>query len=113
MNAVGRRRRTKRLDVGPWSRAVNEPDADNEFVDPEVTVQTPADPYRVEGIADDREEFEMALGTARSRVVVTFFARGAFGSPGTEAPVHWKITEVLVRRPGGWKIVHIHVSGAS
>jgi hypothetical protein len=36
------------------------------YIDPEVTVITPSNPYRVEGIHDDREEFENSLHTGVS-----------------------------------------------
>lgn len=98
------------------------------FVDDGITLFTPSNPYRVEGIEDDREEFEWSLETGRSRVglwqgmqphvqrfgdvaVVSSFVRGAFGPAGDETLAYWKITDVLVKRPEGWKVVHIHVSG--
>lgn len=38
------------------------------LIDEEITVLTPSNPYRVEGIEDDREEFEWGLETGRNRV---------------------------------------------
>jgi len=95
------------------------------FIDEDITVLTPANPYRVEGIPDDREEFEWGIRTGKSRVgyfqemqprvqiygdvaVVTYFSRGSYGPEETVA--YLKETDVLVRRGDGWRIVHIHVS---
>jgi ketosteroid isomerase-like protein len=97
------------------------------YIDPEITVITPSNPYRVEGIHDDREEFEYSLRTGSGRVgyfqemqpkvqlfgdtaVVTFFSRGSYGPPGQQKVSYYKETDVLTKRSGAWKIVHIHVS---
>ena len=118
------------LDViETWNRAfaANDPDRYFTLIDEEITVLTPANPYRVEGIPDDREEFEWGIRTGRSRVgyfqemqrhvqrygdvaIVTYFSRGSYGRE--EAVAYLKETDVLVRREDGWKIVHIHVSGS-
>ena len=108
--------------------AANDPERYFRFVDPEIVVLTPSSPYRVEGRADDREEFEWGLRTGRSRVgyfqelqplvrlhgdvaVVTYYSRGSYGPD--EAVAYLKETDVLVRRGDGCKIVHIHVSSTS
>jgi ketosteroid isomerase-like protein len=105
--------------------AANDPDTYFTFIDEDITVLTPANPYRVEGIPDDREEFEWGIRTGKSRVgyfqemqprvqiygdaaVVTYFSRGSYGPDETVA--YLKETDVLVRRGDGWRIVHIHVS---
>jgi ketosteroid isomerase-like protein len=97
------------------------------YVDPEITVITPTNPYRVEGITDDRDEFEYGLKTGASRVgyfqemqpkvqllgnaaVVTYYSRGSYGPEGQQKVCYYKETDVLVRKTDGWKIVHIHVS---
>lgn len=97
------------------------------YIDPEITVITPSNPYRVEGITDDRAEFEYGLKTGVSRVgyfqemqpkvqlfgnlaVVTYYSRGSYGPEAQEKVSYYKETDVLVRRTDGWKIVHIHVS---
>ena len=107
--------------------AANDPDRYFTLIDEEITVLTPANPYRVEGIPDDREEFEWGIRTGRSRVgyfqemqrhvqrygdvaIVTYFSRGSYGRE--EAVAYLKETDVLVRREDGWKIVHIHVSAS-
>jgi ketosteroid isomerase-like protein len=107
--------------------ADNDPDRYFTFIDEEITVLTPSNPYRVEGIPDDREEFEWGIRTGKSRVgyfqemqprvqiygdvaVVTYFSRGSYGPEGGEVVAYLKETDVLVRREDGWKIVHIHVS---
>src|SRR6185503_491477 len=97
------------------------------FVDEEIVVLTPSNPYRVDGRELDREEFERSLESGRTHIgwfqmlqpvvqmlgdaaVVTYFSRGSYGR-GEQARVHHlKESDVLVRRAGGWKIVHIHVS---
>ncbi|MGH7542973.1 MAG: YybH family protein [Gemmatimonadota bacterium] len=118
------------LDViETWNQAfaANDPDRYFTFIDEDITVLTPSNPYRVEGIPDDREEFEWGIRTGRSRVgyfqemqrhlqrygdvaVVTYFSRGSYGPDGKEVVAYLKETDVLVRREDGWKIVHIHVS---
>lgn len=107
--------------------ADNDPDRYFTFIDEDITVLTPSNPYRVEGIPDDREEFEWGIRTGKSRVgyfqelqphvqlygdtaVVTYFSRGSYGPEGGETVAYLKETDVLVRREDGWKIVHIHVS---
>src|SRR5215467_2355266 len=97
------------------------------YIDEEITVLTPSNPYRVEGIADDREEFEWGLRAGTGTVtyfqelqpvvrvsgdmaLVTYFSRGSYGSEGAGKVLYFKETDVLIRRPGGWKIIHIHVS---
>lgn len=108
--------------------AANDPDRYFAFVDREIVVLTPSNPYRVEGITDDREEFEWGLRTRRNRVgyfqelqpsvrvfgdvaVVTYYSRGSYGPE--ESVAYLKETDVLVRRAGEWKVVHIHVSDTS
>lgn len=99
------------------------------YIDPGITVITPANPYRVEGVADDREEFEFSLRSGVSRVghfqemqpkvqlfgstaVVTYFSRGSYGPEGKEKVAYYKETDVLTKRANGWKIVHIHLSAS-
>jgi ketosteroid isomerase-like protein len=99
------------------------------FVADDITVLTPSNPYRVEGLAADREEFEFSLRAGTTRIgyfqemqphvqvygdtaVVTYFSRGSYGA-GERAQTHYlKETDVLTRRSEGWKIVHIHVSAS-
>jgi len=107
--------------------SANDPDRYFTFIDEDITVLTPSNPYRVEGIPDDREEFEWGIRTGGSRVgyfqemqplvrlygdvaVVTYFSRGSYGPEGDEVVAYLKETDVLVRREDGWRIVHIHVS---
>jgi ketosteroid isomerase-like protein len=100
------------------------------FVADDITVLTPSNPYRVEGLAADREEFEFSLRAGTTRIgyfqqmqthvqlygdsaIVTYFSRGSYGV-GERAKTHYfKETDVLTRRKEGWKIVHIHVSAAN
>jgi ketosteroid isomerase-like protein len=101
------------------------------FIDEEITVLTPANPYRVEGIADDREEFEWGLRAGTGRVgyfqelqpvvrvsgemaLVTYYSRGSYGgaNEGSGKTLYLKETDVLIRRQDGWKILHIHVSAS-
>jgi ketosteroid isomerase-like protein len=107
--------------------ATNDIDAYFSHVDPNVTVFTPLNPYRVEGIRNDREEFEYSLHSGATRVglwqamqpkvqlfensaVVSFFVRGSIGPEGQVKTYYWKISDVLIKRGTGWKVVHIHVS---
>jgi ketosteroid isomerase-like protein len=107
--------------------AANDSDTYFTFIDNDISVLTPSNPYRVEGIVDDREEFEFGLREGYSRVgyfqelqpkvcvygdiaVVTYFSRGSYGVEGKVRVIYLKETDVLVKRVSGWKIVHIHVS---
>ncbi|NWF70646.1 MAG: nuclear transport factor 2 family protein [Chloroflexi bacterium] len=97
------------------------------YIDEAISVITPSNPYRIEGLADDREEFEFGLREGYSRVgyfqelqpevrvygdtaVVTYYSRGSYGPEGRARPAYLKETDVLMRKAGQWKIVHIHVS---
>ncbi len=111
-----------------WNRAFAENDVERyfEFIDQNITVLTPGNPYRVEGIIDDRNEFEFGLSTGRSQVgffqmmqplirvfgdmaIVTYFSRGYYGSDNGNI-LYFKETDVLAVQDGNWKIVHIHLS---
>jgi ketosteroid isomerase-like protein len=100
------------------------------YIDSGVTVITPSNPYRVEGIQDDREEFEYGLKKGTGRVgyfqefqpkvqlfgeiaVVTYYTRGSYGPEGQEKIRYYKETDVLCKKDGKWKVVHIHVSTTS
>jgi ketosteroid isomerase-like protein len=116
--------------IEAWNRAFARNDAAAYFpyIDDGISVLTPSSPYRVDGVGDDREEFEYALRLGTGRVgyfqelqprvqrygdvaVVTYHSRGSYGPEGKERTLYLKETDVLVKRPSGWKIVHIHVSG--
>lgn len=105
----------------------NDPEKYFSYIDDQITVITPSTPYRVEGIKDDREEFEYGIRSGAARVgyfqemqplvrlygdvaVVTYFSRGSYGPVGQAKTLYYKETDVLVRKSGTWKIVHIHVS---
>lgn len=105
----------------------NDPDKYFTYIDDQITVITPSNPYRVEGIKDDREEFEYGIRSGAARVgyfqemqpkvqlygdvaVVTYFSRGSYGPEGQAKTFYYKETDVLARKDGSWKIVHIHVS---
>jgi ketosteroid isomerase-like protein len=105
----------------------NDPEKYFSYIDDQITVITPSNPYRVEGIKDDREEFEFGIRSGAARVgyfqemqpvvqlyddvaVVTYFSRGSYGPEGQAKTLYYKETDVLVRKSGTWKIVHIHVS---
>ena len=107
--------------------ADNDPARYFEFMAEELTVLTPGNPYRVEGLPADRAEFEYSLRAGYSHVdffqalqpslqvygdaaVVTYFSRGRYGPEGQARLAYYKETDVLVKRAGVWKIVHIHVS---
>lgn len=97
------------------------------FIDKDVIVLTPSNPYRVEGGADDRAEFGFGLERGYSRVgyfeeiapivrvygdvaVATYFNRGYYGPESGGQMAYLKETNVLRRVDGRWLIVHIHVS---
>jgi ketosteroid isomerase-like protein len=115
--------------VVAFNRAFAENDPERYFalLDDGVSVITPGSPYRVEGLAADREGFEFALREGHGQVgyfqalqpsvqvlgeaaVVTYYSRGSYGPEGKGRMLYLKETDVLARREGGWKIVHIHVS---
>jgi len=108
--------------------ASNDPQTYFTFIDNNITVFTPTNPYRVEGISPDREEFEFSLKKGLSKVgyfqqlqtrvqllgdvaVVTYYSRGSYGP--NEVVAYYKETDILVKRDRGWKIIHIHVSKTS
>jgi uncharacterized protein (TIGR02246 family) len=110
--------------------AANDPDRYFTFLDDNLVVIIPSSPYRIEGLKDDREEFEHSLRAGATRVgyfqelqplvqvfgdaaVVTYYSRGAYGPEGDAKTAYLKETDVLVKRDGRWKIVHIHVSKSS
>ncbi len=115
--------------VGAFNRAFADNDADRyfSFVDRDITVITPSNPYRVDGIQADRAEFEAGLRSGSTRVhffqelepkvrlfgdaaVVTYYSRGSYGPAGSARTAYLKETDVLARRDGSWKVVHVHVS---
>jgi ketosteroid isomerase-like protein len=110
--------------------AGNNPDEYFRHVDDDIVVLTPGNPYRVEGLVADREEFEFGLQRGYSRVgyfqelqpmvkvfgdvaVVTYFSRGSYGPEDRARTLYLKETDVLIRRPEGWKIIHVHVSSTT
>lgn len=109
--------------------ANDNPDEYFQYIDDHITVLTPGNPYRVEGLEADREEFEFGLRQGYSRVgyfqelqpeirvfddaaLVTYYSRGSYGPEGGAKTLYFKETDVLARRREGWKLVHIHVSSA-
>jgi len=107
--------------------ADNDPEQYFQYIDEDITVLTPGNPYRVAGIAADRQEFEFGLQQGYSRVgyfqelqpevrvfgeaaVVTYYSRGSYGPQDSARTLYFKETDVLVRRKNGWKLIHIHVS---
>lgn len=96
------------------------------FIDRDITVLTPANPFRVDGVDADRREFEHGLSKGygrvslfqefQPRVVVagdmafaTYYNRGWYGAEGSKM-IYLSETDILVRRGSAWKIAHIHVS---
>jgi len=115
--------------IEAFNRAFAANDADTYFtyIDPDITVITPSNPYRVEGLADDREEFEIGIREGYTRItyfqelqphirvmgdsaVVSYFSRGRYGIGDRAQVAYLKETDVLIKGADGWKIVHIHVS---
>src|SRR4029077_1659304 len=109
------------IDAFNRAFAANDPDQYFTFVDPDITVLTPGNPYRVEGIAADRAEFEFGIREGITRVgyfqemqplirvygdtaVVTYFSRGRYGIGDKARTAYLKETDVLIRRDTGWKI---------
>lgn len=110
--------------------AANDPNRYFQYIDDDIVVIIPSSPYRIEGVKDDREEFEHSLHAGLTRVgyfqelqplvqvfgdtaVVTYYSRGAYGPEGDAKTAYLKETDVLVKKNGAWKIVHIHVSRSS
>lgn len=110
--------------------AANDPATYFTFIDDAISVLTPSSPYRVEGIAHDREEFEFGLLRRYGRVgyfqelqpridllgdvaVVTYYSRGSYGPDDKASTLYLKETDVLAKKSGVWKIVHIHVSSTT
>ena len=115
--------------IEEWNAAFSDNDVERyfSFIDDDITVITPSNPYRVEGISDDREEFELGIRFGYSRVslfqeispmvrvfgdvaYVSYFNRGYYGPESGGKFSYLKETDVLRRVAGNWKIAHIHVS---
>lgn len=115
--------------IEAWNEtfAANDTEQYFQFIDDDITVMTPSNPYRVEGLSDDRVEFEFGLRLGYSRVglfqeiapvvrvygdtaFATYFKRGYYGSEEEGQMIYLKETDILRRKGERWKIVHIHVS---
>lgn len=115
--------------IEDWNAAFAANDVDRyfRFIDKDVTVLTPSNPYRVEGLPDDRSEFVFGLKAGYSRVAlfqeiapivrvfgdvayVNYFNRGYYGPEGEGELAYLKETDILRKTAEGWKIIHIHVS---
>lgn len=115
--------------IEDWNNAfeANDPERYFEFIDPEITVLTPPNPYRIEGLPIDRREYVFGINRGYSRVALfqelqphvvvhgdmafaTYFNRGWYGPDEAGAMAYLKETNVLIRRDDEWKILHIHVS---
>jgi ketosteroid isomerase-like protein len=100
------------------------------YMDENLVVITPSNPYRIVGIPLDREGFEYYLKLGAGRVnffqnlephffingdtaVVSYYTRGSYGVDAGIKTAYYKETDVLVKRGESWKIVHIHVSATS
>lgn len=118
------------IDAFNRAFAANDPNRYFQYIDDDIVVIIPSSPYRIEGVKDDREEFEHSLRSGATRVgyfqelqplvrvfgdtaVVTYYSRGAYGPESDAKTGYLKETDVLVKRNGTWKIVHIHVSRSS
>lgn len=114
--------------IAAFNRAFADNDVERyfSFLDDDLIVITPSNPYRVEGLAADREEFEYSLERGTTRVnyfqelqpqvrvigdaaFVTYYSRGSYGQDAART-VYLKETDILSRINGEWKIVHIHIS---
>jgi ketosteroid isomerase-like protein len=110
--------------------ADNDPEHYFTFIDNDITVITPSNPYRIDGIHADREEFEFGLREGYTRIgyfqalqphiqvmgdvaLVTYYSRGSYGPKEKARTAYLKETDVLIRRDGQWKLLHIHVSSTS
>lgn len=97
------------------------------FIHENITVFTASNPYRIDGIHDDREGFEAGLRAGYSHVtyfqelqphiqvfgdvaVVSYHSRGRYGLDNLAKTRYYKETDILIRQDGQWKITHIHVS---
>jgi ketosteroid isomerase-like protein len=104
----------------------NDAEAFFAFIDEDVVVITPNNPYRIEGMQPDRAGFEyyLRLGTARVNffqalqphirivgdvAIVTYYSRGSYGESQPKTAYH-RETDILLWRDEQWKIAHIHVS---
>jgi hypothetical protein len=59
------------------------------------------------------QELQPLVQVFGDTAVVTYYSRGAYGPEGDAKTGYLKETDVLVKRNGTWKIVHIHVSRSS
>ena len=115
--------------VKAWNDAftTNDPGTYFGYIHDDLTLFFPSSPYRVDGKADDRVEFEYSLHKNWTKVgyfqelqpnvqlyddtaIVTYYTRGTYGPEGKEKTIYLKETDVLVKVESEWKVVHIHVS---
>jgi ketosteroid isomerase-like protein len=98
------------------------------FMDQDISLFTPSNPYRVDGRTLDRQEYDHGQQAGYSRVnffqvlqpqitvmgevaVVTSYTRGSYG-PSAKL-TYLKETDILIRREHGWKVFHIHISATN
>ncbi|MGB3228226.1 MAG: nuclear transport factor 2 family protein [Saprospiraceae bacterium] len=115
--------------VKAWNDSFTHNDNETYFtyIHDDLTLFIPSCPYRIEGKADDKDEFDWSLSKSRTKVhffqemqpkiqiygdtaVVTYHNRGAYGPDGSEQVYYLKETNVLIKEDEKWKIIHIHTS---
>lgn len=97
------------------------------FIDEDFTTFVSSSPYRIDGVFDDKEELESMYRTKQFTLfeemqplvqlfgecaVVTYHVRAIVESKDGGNTLFMKETDVLVKKSGNWKVVHVHISGA-
>lgn len=96
------------------------------FIDVDFTTFVSSSPYRIDGVFDDKEELENMYRTKRFTLfeemqplvqlfgdcaVVTYHVRAIVESKECSNTLFMKETDVLIKKSGTWKVVHVHISG--
>jgi len=95
------------------------------FIDEDFTTFLSNSPYRIDGVYDDDEELQNMYRTKQFTLfeemqpavqlfgdcaVVTYHVRAIVESKEGGTTLYMKETDVLVKKSGTWKVVHVHIS---
>jgi hypothetical protein len=58
------------------------------------------------------QEMQPKIVVSGTLAVVSYYSRGSYGPEESARTLYLKETDVLIKREGGWKLLHIHVSAA-
>lgn len=114
--------------IDEFNKALVENDLEKyfSFIDENFTTFVSSSPYRIDGIYDDKEELQNMYRTKQFTLfeemqpavqlfsecaVVTYHVRAIVESKESSNTLFMKQTDVLIKKSGTWKVVHVHISG--